>query len=338
MSRPMCSGSACGDVPARSMLVRLQFDASACTGSRWVTTNVASGCTAAMASSARRWHGHFSAHRCSGAPCCRSRSTRAWYSYASLEVGFVQQVLEVAEHRHRPEHPRVHEGLVEDGQALLRTVDVGEVEGVDLAAGHLAHEARVLDARRVALRRRLGVERRRRRRPLALPRAQHPQARILIEEVLEVRGARARQPGEEDRRRQRRLVDLRMFGDVGVDFDAVPQRRHQLVEDPLDPLVGQRGFGVDRVDERGEVVEEVRRGRVRDVGERRRAFDDLVDRRGGGHQTNTARARISTLARVGTPGGHVGSVNAVCATRTAPVWSLSPDLNTITSSIVMSGK
>jgi hypothetical protein len=80
MSRPILFGSAFGEVTSLSMWVKLQFEASACTGSRWVTTKRASGCTLAIASSARRWHGHFSAHRRSGAPHCRSRSTRAWNS------------------------------------------------------------------------------------------------------------------------------------------------------------------------------------------------------------------------------------------------------------------
>ena len=192
MSRPICSGSAFGEVPSRSMWVRLQFDASACTGSRWVTTNRASGCTLAIASSASRWHGHFSAHRRSGAPHCSSRSTRAWYSYASLQVGGVQQVLEVARDRHRPQQPGVDEGLVEDGQALLRTVDVGEVERVDLAARRLVRPARVLDARLVPPADRLGVGRGRRHRPFTFPRAQHAQVGVLVEEVLEVRRSRSR--------------------------------------------------------------------------------------------------------------------------------------------------
>ena len=321
------------------MWVRLQFDASACTGSRWVTTKRASGCTSAMASSARRWHGHFNAHRCSGAPCWSRRSTRGVVLVRGPEVGVVQQVLEVPEHRHRPQHPGVHEGLVEDGQALLRTVDVGEVEGVDLPAGRLAHDAGGLDAGLAATRRRLGIERRRRRRALTLPGAQHPQPRVLVEEVLEVGGARPRQTGEEDRRVERRRVDLGVLGDVGVDLDAVAQRGHHLAEDPLHALVGQRGFLVHVLDEGGEVVEEVLRCDVGHVGDAptrasTTSSTDVV----GGHQSNTASARISTLARVGTPGGQVGSVNAVCATRTAPVGSLSPDLNTITSSSVMSGK
>ena len=63
----------------------------------------------------------------------------AWCSYAAREVGAVQEELEVAGHRHRPEHAGIDEGLVQDGQALLGAVDVGEVHGVDLAAGGLAH-------------------------------------------------------------------------------------------------------------------------------------------------------------------------------------------------------
>ena len=49
-----------------------------------------------------------------------------------------------------------------------------------------------------------------------------------------------------------------------------------------------------------------------------------------------ARPRISTLARVGTPAGQVGSVNALCGTRTDRLRSVSCALNTSTSCGVMS--
>ena len=115
------------------------------------------------------------------------------------EVGGVQQVLEVARDRHRPQQPGVDEGLVEDGQALLRTVDVGEVERVDLAARRRVGPPRVLDARLVPPADGVGVGRGRRHRPFTFPRAQHPQVGFLVEEVLEVRRSRSREPGEEDR-------------------------------------------------------------------------------------------------------------------------------------------
>ena len=109
--------------------------------------------------------------------------------------------------RHGPEEAGVHEGLVENGQTLLRTLHVGEVERVDLSARRPRAPA---GRRRCSPR--AGVaptpdRRRRRDRSIALPGAQHAQPRVLIEQVLEVGGAGSRETGEEDRWREGGVVD-----------------------------------------------------------------------------------------------------------------------------------
>ena len=111
--------------------------------------------------------------------------------------------------RHRPEEPGVDERLVQDGQALLRPVDVGEVEGVDLAAGRLSRPASILHARLATPTDRPRIGRRWRDRSFTFPSAQHPQCRILVEEVLEVRRPRPRQSGEKDRPHDVGFVDVR---------------------------------------------------------------------------------------------------------------------------------
>ena len=103
----------------------------------------------------------------------------------------------------RPVHAGVGEGLVEDLQALLGTVDVGEVDLGDLGMAGVGHALqRPLGALVPPPPRRLRIERRRRARTVTLPGPQHAHGRITIEQVLEVGGAGAGQPGEDQRRRR----------------------------------------------------------------------------------------------------------------------------------------
>ena len=59
----------------------------------------------------------------------------------------VQEVIEIARGRHGPQETGVHEGLIQDREALLRAVDVSEVKGVDLAPGRLPSPPGFVEAR-----------------------------------------------------------------------------------------------------------------------------------------------------------------------------------------------
>ena len=167
---------------------------------------------------------------------------------------------------------------------------------------------------------RFGVDRGRRHRPVAFPGAQHAERRILVEQVLEVGGSGTRQPGEEDGRLERDVVDLRDVGDVAVDLHAVANSRlpDHAVDSRRRSSPCRRSWTRRR--RRGSRGNAPAAGPRRACGPLAYAFDDVLrrsvrSRRFLSGVSRRARARISTLALVGVPGGQVGSVNAVCGTR-----------------------
>ena len=190
----------------------------------------------------------------------------------------IEEKVEVAPGRHGPEEAGVDERLVEDGEALLRTFDVGEMEGVDLSPGQGPSRQGVLGARSDSAPNRLRVGRRRRDRPFALPGAKHPEGRILVEEVLEVRRPRPGKAGQEDWAPDVRGIDARLVGGIGIDLDPVAQRDRQHAERDLETLGSEPRFVIHAPHNGREVLEEVHRVRILDIGQRHGPFDDHLHR------------------------------------------------------------
>src|SRR5208282_323517 len=102
------------------------------------------------------------------------------------QISPVQQVLQVTSARHWPEKSWVDEGLVQNRQTLLRSVNVCEMEGIDLSARQFTREPGVLETGLPPLTSRVDVDGRRRCRSFALPGSHHPEVRVQVEEILEV--------------------------------------------------------------------------------------------------------------------------------------------------------
>ena len=93
----------------------------------------------------------------------------------------------------------------------------------------------------------------------ALPVRQVAHRRVGGDQVVQVRGAAAGQPADDDRPLDRDGADLRMRGDQGLQPQPVDQIAHQLLEHHADAGVGQSGFGAQRAAQHLQAGAEVHR-------------------------------------------------------------------------------
>jgi hypothetical protein len=219
-------------------------------------------------------------------------------------------------------------------------------------ARRFPHEPGVFEAGLPSPASRVGVGGRRRSRSFALPGPHHPEVWILVEEILKVGRSRPGQAREEDgaidRREPSTPGSSATYRSTSMRFRRATASIPTAISTPesvssaspfMQPTTAARlsskwvGSGSWTSVSAWARCHDSFHGQLRHVTDL--SIGNVWGKIVSG-QTKRASPRISTLALVGTPVGHVGSVKALWGTRIERRRSVSCALNTSTSSGVMS--